>query len=449
MGRKSRPGIGRLNLGQVSTVSFLGIYLRFAGGPHTVCNTARCFNTGSDGKLRFAVYVQTTQIAHYAGIEESRERAIFHVNTIPAMRRPRGTGSLFRRPRSPFWWIQYYRDGRCYRESSHTTSESQARRLLQRKLAEAASDTFVAPRTARVRVDELAEDFLRDQAIHERKARSDADTRWNLHLNPVFGHLRAISVGTDQISRYIQMRKEQGAKNGTINRDIACLKRMFNLGAQATPPKVARVPKFPHLVENNVREGFLDDAGYQALAQAAGAVGLWLRTLLEVAYLYGWRLSELLNLKVRQVDLLGRTLRLQSGTTKNGDGRIVVMTDHVHQLLTQSVSDKKPDDFVFTRDKGRPVREFRGTWTFIRNQAGKPNLLFHDLRRTAVRNMVRAGVPERVAMQISGHKTRQIFDRYHIVSENDLREAAHKLENRSSGDQAIVRSQPSELLGVH
>ena len=162
--------------------------------------------------------------------------------------------------------------------------------------------------------------------------------------------------------------------------------------------------------------------------------------MFEVAFTFGWRFSEVLNLRVEQVNVAGGTIRLYPGETKNDEGRVVVMTDRVRRLLEPCITGKNAGDYVFTRENGKRVKDFRGAWKKVCEKAGVPELLFHDLRRTAVRNMVRSSIPERVAMQISGHKTRSIFDRYNIVSERDLRDAARAMERRSA--EAVSGSQP-------
>jgi integrase len=149
-----------------------------------------------------------------------------------------------------------------------------------------------------------------------------------------------------------------------------------------------------------------------------------------LAYSFGFRKGELLGLKVRNVDLLAGTISLD--TSKNGDARKVSLTHETRQPLVACIAGKGPEDAVFTRQeisgKHVPVADFRGTWDKITLAAGCPGMLFHDVRRSAVRNMVRAGIPEVVCMKVSGHKTRAVFDRYHIVNERDLADAAKKLE---------------------
>ena len=130
------------------------------------------------------------------------------------------------------------------------------------------------------------------------------------------------------------------------------LKRAFNLARECTPPKVKVVPFIPMLKEANVRRGFVESSGYARLAQECATAGLWMRALLECGYSYGWRHEELLGLRVRHVDLLASTIRLDPGTTKNDQGREVAMTQVIRVLLTECVRGKRPDDRVFTRENG-------------------------------------------------------------------------------------------------
>jgi integrase len=222
------------------------------------------------------------------------------------------------------------------------------------------------------------------------------------------------------------MRQAEGAQNATINREMAALKRMFRPGMYATPPKVLRLPKFPKLTEDNVRNGFLEDAHYSRLLEANPE--LWFRALVEMGRTYGWRINELLGLRVGQIDLDARTIRLDPGTTKNREGREVTMTGPVHALLSECIADKAPDKAVFTWPDGRPVKDVRGAWANATKAAGVPGLLFHDLRRTAARNLRRAGIAEGVIMKIGGWRTGSVFERYAIISQTDIADAPRRLE---------------------
>jgi integrase len=147
-----------------------------------------------------------------------------------------------------------------------------------------------------------------------------------------------------------------------------------------------------------------------------------------------WRKGEVLNLKARHLDFSDGTIRLDKGTTKNNDGRVVKMPKEVQQLLAACAAGKSGDDFVFTRDsgryKGRRVRDFRVGWANACERAKVPGLMFHDLRRTGAQNLRRLGVGEKTIMKMAGWRTREVFSRYDIVDHDDLVDAARRLDEK-------------------
>jgi integrase len=336
-------------------------------------------------------------------------------------RRRRGEGSIYTRSHTRSLWIQYFKAGKPIRESTRTADFRQAVRLLRQRLAEAESNPADSPR-----IEQLADDLFRDYRINELRSLGDVETRWRLHLKPFLGSLPAAQLDSRLLERYVDIRREEHATNATINREMACLKRMFRLAYQASPPRVPIVPTFPHLKEINVRQGFVTPEQFARLV--AHCPDVWLRAMLETAYNYGWRVSELLNLRVGQVDIVARTIRLDPGATKNLEGReVTIESGRLLQLLRYCVDGKRQEDPVFTRGI-KPIRDFRKSWENLRSAAGVPALLFHDLRRTAVRNLRAAGVPEEIIMRIAGWKTSNVFKRYAIVDRADIRAALQQLE---------------------
>lgn len=262
----------------------------------------------------------------------------------------------------------------------------------------------------------------------------------------MFEDVPVSSVSTALIDEYVESRRRLRIKNGTINRELTTLAAMFRLGERSTTangqPMIARLPAFPSkLEEGKPRKGFIKDPQFAVLA--SNAKEPWLRAFIECAYSFGFRRGELLGLRKRQIDFMDGWIHLED--TKSGDPRQVKMSAKVRGLLIVLVRGKGDDDPVFTRPDGGQVVDMRQDWYDLcvacklgryvpaKRRDGEDykkyvGLNIHDFRRSAIRNMTRRGVTEKVAMTISGHTTRSVFDRYNIVDETDLAQATEKIE---------------------
>lgn len=350
----------------------------------------------------------------------------------------RGSGSVYLK--RGWCYIGYYVNGKLICEAAKTKDKAAARQLLQARLGQIAEGRYVGPAVERVMIDQLLQNLLIDYEVNQRASRQTVRIRVEKHLRPFFAHRTAHHLTSADVQQYVNQRLAERASAATINRELAALKRAFTLARRAEI--IVKQPYIKMLEENNVRQGFFERQEFeQVLARLPDS----LQPPLTFAYYTGWRIaSEILPLAWAQVDLEEKTVRREPGTTKNKEGRTIYLPQLLWELIERQWAEHLewyPEcPLVFHRE-GRRIRDFRKAWRNACHAAGLAARIPHDFRRTAVRNLVRAGVPERVAMLITGHKTRSVFERYNIVSPGDLREAAQRLDQRAQRQREYTEGQ--------
>ena len=410
----------------------------------------------------------------------------------------RGSGCLFQKTKgSGRWHIQYNVPAfdaatgktRAVRKREYCgLPYAQAQKRLADRLGKTArGEQFESgrPRTVAELYTALRTHTENNLRPGSRKLRG-LDWRWE-HLMPVFAHLRADLVTSSRIENYKKERRSEGAALATVQRELAALRRMFRYGRQTGT--VHNVPHFGLVKENNVRRGYVEQAVYERMAVEALKEGLWLRALLEAAYTYGWRKSELIGLEVSHLDFGPRpTMRLYD--SKNGEGRVVPIMSNVLPLFAALCAGKKQNEYVFTRQDGNPVKDFRFAWQNMCIRAAVPcpdgsisrlecrkcgtpmdagtrtctvkrpdkdgferkcggerryiGLLVHDMRRSAAKRLRESGIHEKLIMDIGGWKTRSMFDRYTITDPEAMRRAMEAVTAPTS--ELSPRLAPASLM---
>ncbi len=343
--------------------------------------------------------------------------------------------------RGKVFWIKYYSGGRPIRESTGTSKQNQAERFLKDREGRVAIGAPALPRLERIRFAEIAEALIEHYQVTGDRQLRDVLAKLK-PVRAVFDNRRLVAIDQASLTAYIATRQAAGLSNGTINRELALLGKALRLAEERG--QLLRVPRIHLLQESAPRSGFFERSDYERVRKHLRSE---LQVAVTIAQTYGWRTqSEVLTLSLVQVDLEAGTLRLEPGTTKNREGRTVYLTPELIPLVSEQIERVKVMSrqlnrvipYLFPnprkgRFQGARLRDFRKAWLTACKKAGLVGMLRHDFRRTAVRNLVRSGVGETVAMKISGHKTRSVFDRYNITSDADLREAARKLHGHNTG----------------
>jgi integrase len=349
--------------------------------------------------------------------------------------RKRGEGYKYEKPRKGgVWWIKVSDHGKVYRESTGlkgAAGEKKADRLLSRYTEDIEKGIFdpTHARAKGVTFEDLSQ-MLTDE--YEANGRKSIDkVRISLrHLEDRFKGKRVAEIAP-KIPAYIAFRKGEGAANATIRLELAAIKRAINLAYQAE--MIPNRPYIGTIAVRNTRTGFFEA---DQLASVLKHLPSYLVPVTRFAALTGWRKSEILSLRWAQVDFKAETVRLEAGNTKNDDARTYPFSNDpdLRALLKEqrehtSALERAYGSIIPTvfHNDGKQITHYDKAWETATKKAGIPDRLFHDLRRTAVRNLERASVPRSVAMRLTGHRTEAVYRRYAIVSEKDLGEGIAKL----------------------
>jgi integrase len=368
-------------------------------------------------------------------------------------RRANGTGSVVKlRHRdkktrkmveSRYYYILYRVRGRQVRESSETESKMEAEALLQRRLGEAGLGMRPQQDVKTLKYTEIRDAYVaecRNQGAHFFVQKDGTEYINGVpHLDKFFKGSRVTEINSDTIRSFTEARRKQGAADATIRRNLVTLRAMFNQARKEGKLRLADVPHFPMPKDSKPRQGFVNP---DVFGQLREALPKHLRPLITFLYYTGCRVGAAKQITWQMVSKDAKEVELPGEITKSGEPLTLPLVgkglDEVSAMLKNMKTTFRKDGPIFDATNLR--KEWNQTCHDLKlgvyDGLHYQGLKIHDLRRSAARNLIRAGVPRGVAMSITGHKTEHTFERYNITDGADIRDALIKV-----GDYAKMQGQ--------
>lgn len=339
-------------------------------------------------------------------------------------------GRIFKR--GDIFWCAYYLRGQEFRESTKTTDDLEARKFLKARLREVGADVmglqkFATPKSSKLTVAQLVDSLTADFTL--RDILSEQNSCNLRRVTKDFGNYKAAQLTPEIVDNYISGRVADGDKPASVNRVLQLLGQAYTLAKRRGT--LSHAPYIRHLSEaGNARQGFFSEA---ELASVIAALPADLQDFVRFAAFSGMRKGEIASLRWSDVD--GDVLKLRAENSKNGNARLIPLAGELGEIISRRAAMRQVKingvsqlcEFIFHR-RGQQVGRFNKAWASATTAANVPDKLFHDLRRTGVRNMVQAGVSPQIAKKISGHKTDSMFQRYSIIVTDDVRVALQQTE---------------------
>jgi integrase len=348
-------------------------------------------------------------------------------------RRERGQGGLIKKRGSRNWYLLYYDlNGKQHSESSGTSDRHEAQVMLTSRLETVRKGEQPMAEIKRLRYEDLRAGLVANYKAEGKLTEVDGKLLYSGRqgllkpLDDFFGGMPVTAITPDILELFVVKRKEVGVSGPSINRHLALLRRAFNLARQKG--KIQHVPYFPMSKESEARKGFIEREQFVSLRNAMPEN---LRPLLTFLYTTGCRFGAATCIQWSWVNLESATIELPAEVTKNDEPlTLPLSTELVAMLKKEFRNESKP---VFDAKNWRKEWNKAAIAAGLGQKTGEEwyqfkGIIPHDLRRSAVRNMIRAGVHQTVAMSISGHKTASVFERYNITDVKDKQAAMAKIE---------------------